>query len=400
MHLGSFASIMPIAAAAFVIGCSPGSETPSSTPDLESLHSALAERDELERTYLLTRYLRELGPEELSDALAAIETHRVGISEDEVRLFMLAWTRFDGAGAFLAARNWPTRWSKILTEQSLHAWAYNDGRAAHAEWERIEDETLKGSLREFLVGGWEQSKDLAGISEYGATVTETKLRNRLALRIAAQTMRTGPDAVIAWAESVPVDAPNDFKRIVFVHACQTLARAYPVRTADWYEKHVDQPYSRGALRKIANRWATYHEPSDLITWLENLALDDTKESERLPALGAGMRIWVSRTPAEVEAWLASNETSATKDLAIIEYARGTIDTSPAKALEWVVQIQDDIARKTATVRMAREWLISDFEGAKAWLTESDIPNSLVNKVVTNLPRKKTRGNKRKAEPDA
>ena len=69
-----------------------------------------SERHALARLYLLTRFLRALGPAALPAALAEVEAHRVGITADQVRLFMLAWTRFDAPGAFKAAQNWPTRW--------------------------------------------------------------------------------------------------------------------------------------------------------------------------------------------------------------------------------------------------------------------------------------------------
>ena len=117
MQLDSFARMALVLAAALGFGCSPATESAPPRPDIGTLGNALSERDELERTYLLTSYVRAMGPEDLPAALAQIEQHRVGISADEVRLFMLAWTRFDGPGAFAAARDWPTRWKK--TRRSL-----------------------------------------------------------------------------------------------------------------------------------------------------------------------------------------------------------------------------------------------------------------------------------------
>ena len=125
--------IVAVLTAGLVLGCSRGTESDPARPSLNTLRAALDERDELERTYLLTSYLRVLRPEDLPAVLAEVEKRRAGIDADEVRLIMLAWTRFDGPGAFAAARDWPTSWRSILMDQAMQAWGFNDGRAAHAE---------------------------------------------------------------------------------------------------------------------------------------------------------------------------------------------------------------------------------------------------------------------------
>ena len=197
-------STAALMAAMLTNGCSPAENgpptppSPSQPPSIETLRSALSERDELERTYELTRYLRDLSSDDIPSVLVEIERHRVGITADEVRLFMLAWTRFDGPGALETARTWPTPWKTTLTEQAIQAWGFNDGRAALAAWERIEDEELREKLRGALVAGWVGSYDIEGITEFAATVEKPRRRNRLAFRLTGQVMRDGPEAVIAW----------------------------------------------------------------------------------------------------------------------------------------------------------------------------------------------------------
>jgi len=401
MELGRFMRTTLLLSAALFLACSPAVDSPrADLPDLDTLHAALSERDELERAYLLSRYLRELDTQDLPDALEAIEAHRVGISADETRLLMLVWTRFDGPGAYEAASSWPTPWRKTLTQQMMQAWGFNDGRAAHTAWETIEDEDLKSSLRPFLVAGWEASDDREGVSEFAATIEEPKLRNRVALRIAGQAMRDGPDAVIEWAEAVPVDAPNDFKKIVIRHAASALARVDPDRAARWYESVIDQPYAAGALRKIAQKWALHHDPTSLIRWIETLPLDDSSEVERLDAVGVAVRFWAANEPAEVEEWLASEPPGPVRDTAIIEFARATVDASPEEALEWVGLVLDDADRRKNTLRSWRQWFRNDPHTARAWLGESDIPQAWQRQLLSDLPRRRANDDKQVAEPDA
>ena len=61
----------------------------------------------------------------------------------------------------------------------MQAWGYNDGRAAIAESEQIEDEELREKLQIALVSGWISSHDRLGASEYAATVSDPRRRTRL-----------------------------------------------------------------------------------------------------------------------------------------------------------------------------------------------------------------------------
>ena len=171
------------------LGCSqpessashPDSPRPDSLrPDLDTLRAGLGERDDLERKYLLTSFLRTLRPEDVPPMLAEVEKHRIGFDAEEVRLLMLAWTRFDGPGAFATARDWPTPWRSVLMVEAMHAWGFNDGRAALAECEQVEDEELRKSLQFALVSGWVESRDPLGASEFAATAPKGRRRSRLA----------------------------------------------------------------------------------------------------------------------------------------------------------------------------------------------------------------------------
>jgi hypothetical protein len=371
------------------LGCSQDVESSPSHSSLETLSSALGERDELERTYLLTSFLRTLRPEDVPLALAEVEKHRAGIDADEVRLFMLAWTRFDGPGAFATARDWPTPWKTILMEQAMQAWGYNDGRAALAESEQIEDEELREKLQIALVSGWISSHDRLGASEYAATISEPRRRTRLALRLAGEAKRDGVDAVIAWADAIPVDAPNDFKEVVFSHAAGVIARLDPKRVTTWYEGQMKHAYTSFGLRSIAGKWAQFHDPKALITWIDSLPIEEDREPERVGAVGMAFRTWAPEAPEEAEAWLESASAGPTRDVAIDEFARATVDADPTNALHWVGQITDYELRRTRTLRYTRLWFAQDPDAAKTWLETADMPKAWRKQITNNMPRAKS-----------
>ncbi len=380
------------------LGCSQGSESSLPRPGLDTLNTALDERDELERTYLLTSFLRRLSPEDIPLALAAFEKHRAGIDADEVRLFMLAWTRFDGPGAFATARDWPTPWRTILMEQAMQAWGFNDGRAALAACQQIEDEELRESLEIELISGWVSSHDRLGASEFAATVSVPRRRNRLAFRLAGEAMRDGPDAVIAWADAVPQDAPNDFKEVVFSHAAGVLARLDPKRVAPWYERQMKHAYTSYGLRSIASKWAQFHDPKALIAWIETLPIEAAREAERVKAVRTAFRIWVPEAPEAAEAWLESAPAGPTRDGAIDEFARGTVGASPANAVHWAGQIADEELRRTRTLRYTRRWFAQDADAAGTWLVSADIPKAWRHQILNNMPQAKSWANAANIEP--
>jgi len=370
------------------LSCSQDPESSASRPDLETLSSALGERDELERMYLLTSFLRTLRPEDVPLALAEIEEHRAGIDADEVRLFMLAWTRFDGPGAFATASNWPTPWSAILMEQAMQAWGYNDGRAALAASAQIEDEELRKKLEIALLSGWVASHDRTGASEFAATVSEPRRRTRLALRLAGEAKRDGVDAVIAWADAVPVDAPNEFKEVVFSHAAGAITRLDPERVKPWYEGQMKQAYTSFGLRNIAGKWAQFHDPKALIAWVDGLSIEEDREAERVQAVRTAFRTWTPEAPEEAEAWLESASAGPTRDGAIDEFARATIEASPANAMRWVGQITEYELRRTRTLRYTRRWFSQDTDAAATWLETADVPEAWRHQIMNNMPQAK------------
>ncbi len=399
MKLGWLAVVVLALTAGLCFGCSRGLDSAPSRPDLDTLRAALSERDDLERKYLLTSFLRVMAPEDMPAVLMEVEKHRVGITSDDVRLLMLAWTRFDAPGAFATARDWPTPWKAVLMEQAMHAWGFSDGRTAIAECGRIEDEALRERLRQAVVSGWLASRDRLGAAEYAATVSNGRQRNRLAFRLVGETMRDGPDAVIAFAAAVPADAPQDFKQIVFIHAAGALARVDPERVAPWYAREMKQPYAAMALRTIANKWARHHDPQDFIDWIETLPMGESLEEERADGIRAAFRIWVADAPAEAEAWLESASPSPGRDKSIDEFARATVGASPGKALGWVTEIADEQQRLMSTLRYTRQWFVQDPEAAQTWIAGADVPDDWRQQILRNLPGRTGLPRKKNAEAD-
>jgi hypothetical protein len=352
---------------------------------IDSFREALASRDEIERSHRISAFLRGLDAEKLPDALAALEANDSGVTREEVRLLMLAWSRFDPAGAFAWARAWPTPWSDTLMTEAMYAWGLRDAHAALRELDGLEDPKLQTRLKGSLIEGWLHGEDRAGAGEYIAAIPDGRQRGRLALALAAETLREGPEAVMRWAEAVPEDAPNDFKRGAFYQASAVVAGVDPRRAAAWWEANRMHPYSRGSLEVIARRWAVHDDPKTLFAWLKGLPSDGESAGETGDALAAGFRVWLGDDPERAEAWLSSALPDPGLDPAIVEIVRARLQSSPASAVEWAARIEDEAQRRRSTVRAARAWRRQDPETARAWLAGSGLPEDVVQSILSGPP---------------
>jgi hypothetical protein len=354
----------------------------TSDRSLETLRAGLEERDALARAHLLSGYLRELPPDELPATLALVEEHQLGMRPEDVRLLMYAWTRFDAPGAFAWARDWPTAWRDQLMHEAMLAWGFRDGPGAIRAAEALEDEKLGGRLRASVLEGWLQSDDRQGVGNYLANVGEPRLRRRLTFTLASEAAKDGIDAVIAWAEAVPEDAPNDFKQGSFYHASSVIARSDPQRAIAWFTEHRADPYSAGSIDVIARKWAQHHDPVTLFDWLRSLpSAPGERGGEVDGAITAGFRAWVKKDPQAAETWLLASLPDPGLDPAIEELAWTRAQLTPDEAAGLALRIEDEKRRKRNLTRIVRVWLRKDHEAANAWLAQSGLPESLQQSIV-------------------
>ena len=376
-------------AAAFVLArlTAPGRER-ADLRSVDSFRAALAERDTLNRSYRLSAFLQEFGPDDVPAALEILEASSIGVSQEEVRLLMLAWSRFDAPGAFAWASDWPTAWRQTLMSEAMYAWGFRDGRAAFRALEGVEDSELRARMKPAIVEGWLRSDDRVGAGEYIAAVSEPRRRGRLTFLLAGETLRDGVEAVMLWAEAVPEDAPNDFKQGAFYHAASVVARQDPRRAAEWFERHRTQPYSEGSVSGIALQWARHHDPPRLFDWLRSLPAEGEREGERGEAIADGFRSWLQRAPGKAEAWLRSALPDPGLDPAVAELVLYLSRSSPGSAVEWAGRIQDKELRRGKTIQAGRAWRKAEPEAVTRWLAESDLSEKVRQQILR--PRRAAR----------
>ena len=345
-----------------------------------ALRQALRGQDWPRRARVLSRYLENLDAEKLPEALEVIESRRRWLSQDELRLVMIAWARFDPAGAFARTLSWPDHAKKKGAAAAIYAWALRDPKAAYDALMGQTDIALQELLKERWMAAWSHGADKAGASRYIAALPPGARRDRFTTVLARDFMALGPDALMSWVEGLPADARGRFKANAFEKAAGVLAQDAPEVAAAWVEGDFGLPWANLGAAAVARRWAE-RDPTAALAWLEGLPAGARRDR----AVNVGFRQWHQRSPIAAEAWLKAEDGVAALDPARELVVRRKAATSPSAAIALASSIRQAASRERAIVGAVRIWLQSDPAAAQAWLDAS--PLSAAAKQQALLPAK-------------
>jgi hypothetical protein len=315
---------------------------------------------------------------------------RMGIVPEEVRLFMLAWARFDAPGAYAWASEGPAGWQETLTDQAIYAWAYYDGPAAMSAAEETEGPKRIEALKQQALNGWMRSDDKHGVTDYIANYPDGKRRGRLYFLLGGEVaMREGNDAAMRWVEALPDDSPNNLKRGVFGVVAKIVAGDDPLRAADWFVAHRTRPYSGKALDGIMRRWVQNQDPLAAFEWLLALSSDGLRAQDRGNAIKAGFRKWIQLDREAAQSWLLSALPNPALDPAVLEALKILLQKDPGAAIAWAQRLDDEALRHSESVRVGIRWRGKDSEAFDDWLKENELPEETRQKILAApLPQKR------------
>lgn len=343
--------------------------------------AALDERDPLERAHLFARSLKELGPDDVDEATAALAARQYNLGETDLRLFFLAWARFDAEGAFAWASAATARSSKRKLENTaMYAWAYRDPRGARQALEALDAERQR-SLRSDFVQGWAHNGDIDGVTDFVFSLPKSELRPRFATNIVLAIKSRGLDALVQWAEAVPESGSGFDKDVAFRTAVVALVEADPPRAIRFFEAHQDRAYAPQAIKALATRWVDYHAPTDLIAWLLTLPPGKTRDD----GMRAGFGRWFESDPPAATAWLVAADDDPALDPAMAVMASHESRVSATEGLAWAEKIHDSKMRQQVLIPILRRWAQDNPRAVRDWMAENDVPEE-VREVIMRLPR--------------
>ncbi|HIF96981.1 MAG TPA: hypothetical protein EYQ54_08145 [Myxococcales bacterium] len=368
-----------------------GQGTP--TPSLEA---ALLEENLLIRSQMLGRFLDTLGPTNLEEALEGLHANRVGVTDQELRVFMLAWGRFDAPGAFQWAQAQDSDWSGRLKNAALYGWGFRDPHAAVAELETLPPSGgRQGSpLLTELMSGWRVNGDVDGLTAHLIAMPSVRQRETMTSHLLAQIGKAGPEAVIAWANAIPENAPRGFKRIAFNRGVSTVAKVDPRLGARWFEENREKDFSEGSLGVIARRWIDHHQPADFFVWLGGLPPlpDQSVDAELSGATGQAMKWWLRRDSDAALGWLNSQDSIPPEyDPAVASLAQFLLKKTPDLAVYWADRIQDPELRSSTLIKSLGRWRRRDPAAADEWIATAELTDAVREQALkTGTGRPKSR----------
>jgi len=348
----------------------PGAEVPEPA-DLASFREALDDPNWLTRTARMSAYLEHLGPDELPEAVEALEQRRAWLGPEELRIFMLAWARFDAPAALERTLTWPGRSRRTAAGAAIYAWAYYAPEAALEALDSVEDAQLRDYLRTRLVAGWVRSEHKEDANRYIASLPDGAQRDSFAGMLARELNEQGSEAVMRWAEGVPEILPS-YKQAAFRKACAALAASDPELAVRWAAEHGGHDYAAGTAEIIAGRWAEV-DPQATLEWLLGLPQDEDRDR----AIADSFAQWLSFERASAEAWLKATTPAEGLDEAVRVLVRRTNQRgSPEGAIAWARQIEDPKLRDEVILAVGRAWVRREPAEARSWLARSELPKPL------------------------
>lgn len=304
----------------------------SELASVASFRRSLEDPDWLTRSYRFSSFLVGLNPENLPDALEALEPQLRWLLTDELRVFMLAWSRFDPRGAFERSQTWPAPIRRTAGGAAMYAWGFRNPLEAVRELSALENTDLQAFWAARLLAGWAHGEYRDSASEYIAAMPAGPTRRTYLTTLVWEISKEGPEVLMRWAEGVPDDPPR-VKQSVFLEAAGSLASVDAPSTARWLRGQLGRDYADDALLVVAGAWGASDAPAAM-SWLTELPAGKQREA----AVRAGFRAWFNRSPTDAEHWLRSASPAPAVDSAVRFMLEQTRDEKPEVSREWAARI--------------------------------------------------------------
>jgi len=346
----------------------------------EALADVVRDEDAFSRARRLATLLPTLGPELVPAVKQTLEDVTLDFGATEYELLLRYWATHQPEDASRwAVEKSPSFFRRAAILASLTRWAEADPQAAKSageQWAKQNPE-VRDVLPIALVRGWfavNPSELAQFIRDLGTGLPRQRALYTY-IRVAIQ--KQGHDAVMRWAESLPDDNAT-YKAAVYIKVASALQLFDHEASLRWCEAHCDGPLGKNMRSTIARRWALSDGEAALV-WLSN-----TPESpERDFAVWVTFEDWAKTDREAALAWMASQTTGELApwlEPALQSYAKSLAVDSPAEAIGWAEQIENDNTRRFRLIEVARAWREVDEAASEAWLQQSSLSEEDREKV--------------------
>lgn len=359
-------SLMPASGLSRELLADAGSATQldvSSFADL-SLQAILDNPDDVDQLFQLTGFLKNLGPENLEEALQIFQQNSSESRDNysQWNLFMGSWAKFDAEGAitYLADNEeFSGDRKRGLATNVVREWSQKDPMKA---LEFVQGSSFSDSDKgRLLLTSIETASktDIQTAIQMANLIENEKTRSRSASMIAESYFDSDPKGAMVWAESL-----NDpqMKRTALEEITENLAKSDPENAADFALVQFGENVPFKAARSIAEQLSK-QDPDSALAFAENIANDKTRQYTVAEIIDE----WAKNDPVEAGAYLNDMALSPEWDVPIAAFARRAFDQDPATAMDWAQSISGKEMRAGTMAYLYRNWMKSDRPSADEWL---------------------------------
>lgn len=366
----------------------------------DDMKSAIAEmskvNDPLLRQKMFAALLENLTAENAKDAFIALRENRGGrgpggrARDQELSLLANAWGRIDGLGAMTALseiaelgdgndRGWGGRGGRgpggMTSEMvgALSGWATEDGAAAIAHYNELEDGEQKGYLgygviQGLLVNGVDEA---LGFVQGLPDSDNGRAKEFYMGAITSEMLEQGVDTAKNWINSVndPGLKSGAIARVVMDQMGNDREGM-----AAWLVE-FDGAESERAAGRLAESWAR-EEPLAVLEWASQLSGEAKSE-----AYEEAMESWVREDPIAAGEHLGTLAPSPERDAATEEYATHVSREDAPTAMDWAGTIQDAELRRDTELEVAEDWYRSDKVAAEEWMATANLTVEEIERVT-------------------
>ena len=344
--------------------------------------AALREPKTLARTAGLVEILQQLDAANVAGAAAAFDAQLSVLDDEDLRLFLHAWSAFDPAAALDHTQAWTMLSKRELgAGQVIYAWArYGAALEARLNADSLAEPSVRRVAHAELVRGWARSGDTDGVTTYVSELPHGDLRDRYtATLVAALVANEGVEGAVRWVESIPDDAHDRFKRTAFRKALRHVTARDPQAAARWYERHAATFYANLGMSVVATEWVE-RDPQATFAWL----VAQPAGADRDMGVRFAMNRWLALDAPAAEAWMRGNEPVGALAPALEPFAIWLAKRDPAEAVRWSERIPDDTKRARMLVLTGTRWRRQDAPAFEAWLAEAELPDA-VRRALEGAP---------------
>ncbi|MEZ4333673.1 MAG: hypothetical protein R3F35_18110 [Myxococcota bacterium] len=371
-------------------------------PDVDSpesmsraLRSAFVETDPMLRARAMNRLIPLVDRENLAGAVEVFRAFSTRAETLGVSEFFATWSRLDVQGLADAMASWPDEKGK---SQGIGWVAYQYALEGGTDRAAPYYDTLTPRLRLVtgyrLIEGALNGGDEAGLVRWIGSIDDAAERNRLTQGVVLKLLRErDAQAVVAYFDRIPGDAPGQYKRQAFLVVLDKLVRDDAEAALRFRASQADEPWAENSMSQLMASWADV-DPAAALAWVESQPRDD--ESDR--ALEALLDRWSAHDPQAAIDWTLTRPPSPMIDRLARRFTGLLTISQPDRAIALAARIEDPSIKHEALRAFARYWFLRRSEQTRNWLVAGGLSPEAAEGMIAELARTRDERMDRTARP--